>query len=60
MKRIYRYNMITLTFLRSINIYAIRLGWFIVYIEGSQVIVSKKYLISFSEDQFCLRKQFRP
>ena len=38
----------------SIKLYQIKSGWFIIYIEGSQVIISKIYLISFSEDQFCL------
>ena len=34
----------------------VKSGWSIVYniIEGSQVIISKKYYISFSEDWFCL------
>ena len=31
-------------------------GWSIVCIEGSQVIISKKYCISFSEDWFGLSK----
>ena len=30
--------------------------WSIVYSEGSQVIISKTYCISFSEDPFCLSK----
>ena len=28
----------------------IKSGWSIVYIQGSQVIISKKYCVSFSED----------
>ena len=35
----------------------VKLGWSILYIEGSQDIISKKYCISFSEDRFCLSKQ---
>ena len=31
-----------------------KLGWSIIYIEGSQVIISPKYYLSSSEDQFCL------
>ena len=38
----------------------VKSGWSIVYIEGSQVIISEKYCISFSEDWFCLGKQCRP
>ena len=30
----------------------VKLGWSIVYIEGSQVIISQKYCINFSEDCF--------
>ena len=33
--------------------------WSIVYIEGSQVIISKKCYISFSGDQFHLSKRCR-
>ena len=38
----------------------INLGWSIVYIKGSHVILSKCYCISFSEDYFCLNNQCRP
>ena len=34
--------------------------WSIVYNEGSQVILSKKYYISSYEDRFCINKQCRP
>ena len=34
----------------------VKSGWVIVYIEELPVIISNKYLISFSEDQFCLSK----
>ena len=34
-------------------------GWSTVCIEGSQVIISKKYCNSFSDNQFCLSKQCR-
>ena len=34
----------------------VKSGWFIIYIEGSEVIITKRYCISFSEDQFCLSK----
>ena len=33
---------------------AINLGWSIVYIEGSQVIISNLICISFSDDSFVL------
>ena len=33
---------------------AVNSGLYIVYIEGSQVLISKRYYISFSEDHFCL------
>ena len=29
-------------------------GWSIIYTEGSQVIISRKYYISFSENRFAL------
>ena len=32
----------------------------LVYIEGSQVIISQKYYFPFFEDRFCLSKQCRP
>ena len=32
----------------------------VVYIEGYQVIISKIYCFSFSEDRLCLSKQYRP
>ena len=38
----------------SINFDTVKSGWSIVFIEGAQVIISLKYCISFSEDQFCL------
>ena len=28
----------------------VKSGWHILYIEGTQVIISKKYFISFSKD----------
>ena len=31
----------------SIKLHAIKTGWFIVYIEGSQVIISRKIHIAF-------------
>ena len=34
-------------------------GWPFVYIEESQVIISKNYCISYFEDQLCLSKQCR-
>ena len=44
----------------SIKLHTIKSGWSIVYIEGSHVIIKKKNCISFSEDQFCFSKQYRP
>ena len=38
----------------------INLGWFIVYIERSQVIISNINLISFSEDCFSLSNSVDP
>ena len=35
----------------------LNLGWSIVYIEGSQVIIYKQFCISCSEDHFCLSNQ---
>ena len=35
-------------------------GWSIVYIEGSRVVFSKKYCISFSEDGFVLANHADP
>ena len=35
-------------------------GWSIIYTEGSQAIVSRKYYISFSEDRFALAKSVDP
>ena len=35
-------------------------GWSIVYIEGSQIIIFKKYCISFFEDQFVLANSAAP
>ena len=43
-----------------IKVDRIKPGWSILYIEGSQVIISKTYYISFSEDRFCQSKQCRP
>ena len=40
----------------SIKFNTIKTGWSTVYIEGSQVIMSKHNCISFSEDCFCLSK----
>ena len=40
--------------------YTIHLGWSIVYIEGSQVIISQKNCISFSEDWFVLANSADP
>ena len=37
----------------SIHLPTVKSGWSMVYIEGSQVIISKKYCIS-SEDRFSL------
>ena len=34
----------------SIKFDTVMSGWSIVYIKGSQIIISKKYYISFSED----------
>ena len=34
-------------------------GWSIVYIKGSQVIISKTYCISFFVYRYCLNKQCR-
>ena len=36
----------------SIKFDSVNSGWFIVYIEVSQVIIFKNYCISFSEDPF--------
>ena len=38
----------------------VKSGWSIIYIEGSQVIILRKYCISFSENQFCLSNHSRP
>ena len=43
----------------SIKLHTVKPGWSIVKIEGSQVMISKKYCISFSKDQFCNTKQCR-
>ena len=49
-----------LTLLRPMDFFikfdTVKPGWSIVYIEGSQVVISKKYCISLSEDGFCLSK----
>ena len=42
-----------------IQLHTIRSGWSLVYIEGPQVILSKKDVISFNEDRICFSKQFR-
>ena len=34
--------------------YTVDLGWSVVYIEGTQVIISTKYRYSFFEDHFSL------
>ena len=41
----------------SLKLYTMKSRWSIVHIEGSQVIISKKYCIYFFKDQFCLSKQ---
>ena len=38
----------------SIKLHTIKSEWSIVYIEGSQVTISKNSCISFSEGRFCL------
>ena len=43
----------------NIKFDTVKSGWTIQYIEMSQVIISKKYCISFSEDWFRLRKHWR-
>ena len=43
-----------------INLHAIKSGWLIVYIEGSQVIFFEKYCISFTKDRFCRGKSADP
>ena len=40
----------------SIKFDTVMLEWPIIYIEGSQVTISKKSCISFSQDQVCLSK----
>ena len=42
------------------SIYKIVIFSYQLYIEGSQVIISEKYCISFSKDRFYLSKQCRP
>ena len=44
----------------SIKLHTIKSGWSIENIEGSQVIISKKYCISFSEDYFVLANSADP
>ena len=44
----------------SIKLLTIKSGCSIEFIDGSQVLVSKIYCISFSKDRFCLNKQCRP
>ena len=44
----------------SIKQHTIKSGWSNVYTEGSQVIISKNYRISFSEYRFCHSKQCIP
>ena len=41
----------------SIKAIYINSGWSIVYFEGSQVIISQTYCISFFEYRYCLNKQ---
>ena len=41
----------------SIKFGIVKSGWSIVYIEGSQVIITKKYCICFRENQFYISKQ---
>ena len=59
----WQYSEYTLTLFRpiefSIKLHTIKSGWSIVYIEGSPIIISPNYYISFSEDRFCLSKQCR-
>ena len=42
----------------SFYFYTITVQWSIIFIEGSHVIISKIYCISFSEDLFCHKKLF--
>ena len=44
----------------SVKLRTIRSGWSIVFIEVSQVIISKKYCSSFSEDRFILANSVDP
>ena len=43
----------------SIKFDILKSGWSIVYIEGSQVIISNRYCISFPEGRFWFSKQCR-
>ena len=43
-----------------IKFYTVKSGWSIVYIEGSQVIISKKYCILLSEDLFTFTNNVNP
>ena len=49
---------LSLTLLRpmecSIKLGTFKSGWSMIYIDESQVIISKEYCIFISEDQFCL------
>ena len=42
------------------SIYNSQNGPLCIYIEGSQVIITQKYFISFAEDRFYRSKQCRP
>ena len=44
----------------SIKLHIIKSRYSIVYIEGSEVIISKKYCKSFSEDSFVLGNSADP
>ena len=42
------------------KLHTIKPGWSIVFIEGPQVIIFKKYFLSFSEDLFVLANSADP
>ena len=44
----------------SIVLHIMKPGWSSVYTEGSHVIISKEYDISFSDYRSCHSKQCRP
>ena len=45
---------------KPIKFDSVKSGRSIVHVEGSQVIISEIYYISFSEDRFCHSKQRKP